>query len=54
MRIAIEDFGTGHSSLARLESFPADVLKIDRSLIRNPPLAAEELPVWLDGEASAA
>jgi|GEM_PF-2016478 len=35
MRIDIDDFGTGHSSLACLHNFPIDVLKIDRSFIGN-------------------
>ncbi|HET9120556.1 MAG TPA: EAL domain-containing protein [Solirubrobacterales bacterium] len=32
--ISIDDFGTGHTSLGRLESLGIDELKIDRSLIR--------------------
>jgi EAL domain-containing protein (putative c-di-GMP-specific phosphodiesterase class I)/FixJ family two-component response regulator len=35
MRIAMDDFGTGHSSLAQLKGMPLDVLKLDRSLIQD-------------------
>ncbi|WP_102127460.1 putative bifunctional diguanylate cyclase/phosphodiesterase [Deinococcus planocerae] len=41
VRVALDDFGQGHSSLGHLAHLPLDVLKVDRALIQDLGRAAQ-------------
>jgi diguanylate cyclase (GGDEF)-like protein len=45
VKIAMDDFGTGHSSLSYLRSFPFDKIKIDRAFVRDLPASESSLAI---------
>ena len=45
VRLSMDDFGTGHSSLSYLKQFPIDSLKIDKSFLQDTSMGSKDAAI---------
>ncbi|SFP52692.1 putative bifunctional diguanylate cyclase/phosphodiesterase [Hydrogenimonas thermophila] len=45
INIAMDDFGTGHSSLSYIKQLPIDTLKIDRTFVKDIPHSEKDIAI---------
>jgi EAL domain-containing protein (putative c-di-GMP-specific phosphodiesterase class I) len=45
VRVAIDDFGTGYSVLSRLQGFPVNTLKVDKTFVKDITSDVDEGPI---------
>ena len=45
MKISIDDFGMGYSSLSYLKRLPADVIKVDKSFVKGLGAGTEDTAI---------